>query len=435
MTRARKWLRNAAIALLLVWVGAYAVDRLVLTFPCPPCHTEQTRALPRLGAKTVAGLVRIPANGMEFRSRVAGLNNRGGDGVIFLHGYPETSIMWEPVIARLAEEGFRVIAFDQRGYSPGARPGSTSSYSVDKLVSDVIAIADAAPFTRFHLVGHDWGGIVAWATAIHHPDRVATLTSLSMPHPAAYKEAFAEGADQLKRSSYVLLNWIPGVSEFILGFNNASYLRRFSWRDKPSAQREEYVRVFSEKGALRAVLNWYRALGIFADPPLGKTRQPTLFLWGYQDKSLSRIGAEKTADFVAGPYRFHKLAGGHALMVEEPDTVSDAILAHLQSWKIKNNLAGKRPPELADGSGTFDCSTSKPHCIEIGVAPNGEHIRIWNRCERRLKASIELTCSAWEPGVTLSYEFDLGPGSSMLRDATDFDYGECYHKRKVCLAN
>ncbi len=432
MIRVLKWLRNSALVLLVAWIAAYAVDRLFLSFPCPPCHTELTRALPRIGPKSIDGLVRIPANGMDFRARVAGFNNSDGDAVIFLHGYPETSIMWEPAIARLAKAGFRVVAFDQRGYSPGARPGSVSSYTTDELISDVIAIADRVGFARLHLVGHDWGSVIAWLTAERFPDRVATLTSLSMPHPAAFSEALAEGGDQLKRSSYVLLNWIPGLSEFVLGFNNAAYLRRYSWRDKPPAQRDEYVRVFSEKGALGAVLNWYRAPSFLSGPPVGKLRQPTLYIWGYQDRSLGRTGAEKTADYVSGPYRFLKLAGGHALMVEEPDTVSEAILTHLRNWKIEGQPAGASRHELASHPEELDCTTSKPHCIEIDVSPDGRHMKVWNRCEQTLKASISLMCSGWPPGTALKYEFDLGPGSSMLQTAQGPVSGQCYSKRKVC---
>ena len=128
-------------------------------------HRAETAALPMLDAETHNGLVRIAANGMEFRARVAGLDNTG-PGVVLLHGFPETSAMWIPLIELLSDQGFRVVAFDQRGYSPGARPEALDAYSIPQLVDDVFAVAQATGMQQFHLVGHDWGAAVGWAAVM-----------------------------------------------------------------------------------------------------------------------------------------------------------------------------------------------------------------------------------------------------------------------------
>ena len=125
MSRLKQLWILAAVCLLPV-TAAFAVDRLLLAPVCPDCHAEITKTLPLFDG-TQDGLVRIRANSMEFRARVAGFGNRGGEGVILLHGFPETSIMWEPLLERLSKEGLRAVAFDQRGYSPGARPFSQNA--------------------------------------------------------------------------------------------------------------------------------------------------------------------------------------------------------------------------------------------------------------------------------------------------------------------
>ena len=128
-----KWVWIAAAIVVLPIAALYAIDRLFLAPSCPNCHTEMTNAL-SLFDGTQDGLVRIKANSMEFRARVAGMNNLGGEGVILLHGFPETSIMWEPLLERLSQAGYRAIAFDQRGYSPGARPRTQNEYTKGNII-------------------------------------------------------------------------------------------------------------------------------------------------------------------------------------------------------------------------------------------------------------------------------------------------------------
>src|SRR3954451_14739753 len=144
------------------------------------------------------------------------LGPEDGDAVILLHGFPESSLSWSGVVPLLAGAGLRVVAPDQRGYSPGARPAGVESYTTDQLAGDVVGLADALGIGTFHLVGHDWGAAVAWVTAVRHRDRLRTLTAVSVPHLAAYGAALRSDADQQQRASYIGLLRQPGKAEHVL---------------------------------------------------------------------------------------------------------------------------------------------------------------------------------------------------------------------------
>jgi pimeloyl-ACP methyl ester carboxylesterase len=160
---------------------------------------------------------RLRARGLVFDTLVAGPPT--GEPVVLLHGFPQTAACWIRVAQALAAAGYRVLAPDQRGYSPGARPAAVRAYRMPELVADVLALAEAAGAARFHLVGHDWGGAVAWALAGRHPERVATLTSVSTPHPRAFAAALLTGG-QLPRSAYIGFFRIPRLPELVLGLGS-----------------------------------------------------------------------------------------------------------------------------------------------------------------------------------------------------------------------
>ncbi|HEX6311493.1 MAG TPA: alpha/beta hydrolase, partial [Acidimicrobiia bacterium] len=136
--------------------------------------------------------------------------------VLLLHGFPETSYSWRHQIEALGAAGYRAVAPDQRGYSPGARPGEVAAYHPERLVEDVVGMADALGADRFHLVGHDFGGLVAWHTAARHAGRLATLTAVSTPHPRAVARSILEGGEQREKSSYMLFFRSPGAEAFFL---------------------------------------------------------------------------------------------------------------------------------------------------------------------------------------------------------------------------
>lgn len=272
---------------------------------------------------------------MVFRARFAGREGAAREPVVLLHGFPETSIMWSNLMGGLADEGYQCFAPDQRGYSPGARPGPVEDYAYQKLVSDITALADTLGYTRFHLIGHDWGSAVGWALIHLHPDRVRSWTAMSVPHLDAFASAIADDSDQRRRSRYMAFFMIPEKPEEALANDNFAQLRSL-WSSIPKEQQEEYLRVFFERGGLTAALNWYRANSVLLEkqregPKFGSVQHPTLVIWGNQDMAIGRASVERSAQYMKGPYRLVELDAGHWLAQEEPGRVHDEILRHLRS--------------------------------------------------------------------------------------------------------
>lgn len=232
------------------------------------------------------------------------------------------------MVGPLAEAGYRVVALDQRGYSPGARPTDDAAYA------DVAAVADHLGADAFHLVGHDWGGAVAWRTTEAHPDRVATLTSLSTPHPSAIRAAVHGelGGDQAERSGYMAFFAAPGAAELMVADDAAGVRALFEASGLPAVEAEPYVQTFASVEALDAALAWYRsAMGGLTDPADPIT-VPTLYVWGVDDPALGREAAEATASHVSGAYRFVELEGvGHWVVESAPERVTALLLEHLAS--------------------------------------------------------------------------------------------------------
>ncbi|MEM7399153.1 MAG: alpha/beta hydrolase [Pseudomonadota bacterium] len=420
--------------LLLPLAAAYAIDRLMLAPSCPDCHAAETAALPLFDGNT-DGLVRIRANNMTFRARVAGSGNSQGDGVILLHGFPETSIMWEPLLQALQEAGYRAIAFDQRGYSPGARPRFENAYTRGKIASDALAIADAVGFEKFHVVGHDFGGAIAWTLADRRSERVLSLTSLSMPHPLALSEALSNPSPQWPASSYVLFYRLPFMPELVLGFDQAALLKHWKWDRHPEDHIVEYRRVFSEPGALHAALDWYRAFEFRSLDPAGKVRPPTLFVWGEEDRAFSHASALATANYMDGPYRFRSVNAGHDLMLDVPQIVVSEVLGHLESaarvqeeWKVA--LASESPERSPR------CDKVPPHCLRIDLSPAGQTFRIRNQCDDAYKGVVRVTCSGWAENAGVEYRFNLGSKSELAQEGIGTHNGQpngtCYIRPRLC---
>jgi pimeloyl-ACP methyl ester carboxylesterase len=237
---------------------------------------------------------------------------------------------WAQTMTALGDAGYRAVAFDQRGYSPGARPTGVESYGLDPLVADVIAVADELGGHRFDLVGHDWGGAIAWHVAGRYPDRVRTLAVASTPHPLAFRAALRGelGGDQPSKSGYVDFFRSDGAEDFFLG-NDAAALRGMYSALPPEAA-EEYVAVLSDPGAMTAALNYYRATSFDDQPPAGDITSPTLYVWSTDDMALGREAAEATGSHVTGPYRFEVLEGvSHWVPEAAPADFSRLLLEHL----------------------------------------------------------------------------------------------------------
>jgi pimeloyl-ACP methyl ester carboxylesterase len=323
-----RWVKRILLALGVSLVLAVAVlaGGSLLSLDWDRQHSARTEALPVFQKGDSDGLVRIEANGMTFRARVYGLSNRG-PGLLLLHGFPETSAMWEPLGLVAAEAGYRVVAFDQRGYSPGARPEGVISYAATELAEDVLAVADTMGFESFHLVGHDWGCNVGWAVTIQNPDRVLSWSGLSIPHPATLLADVARDPP-----TYIMVFTAPWVPEVMLTFNDLAGLRR-TYELATGNQREEYLAVFSEPGALTAALNWYRAIPASFEI-LDELTQPistsTLFIYGTGEGWVTPDYLERQREFMAGPYQELELDAGHWLIQPQTEAVVGAVLAHLQ---------------------------------------------------------------------------------------------------------
>lgn len=269
----------------------------------------------------------IPTPAGSFDAIAAGPED--GRPVLLLHGFPQAGVSWEFPVAALGARGYRAVAPDQRGYSPGVRPERAAEYGVTDLVSDVVALADELGWPRFDLVGHDWGGTVAWWTAGGHADRLRTLTVVSTPHPMALAHALRADEDQHLRSQY-MIEFRQSSAERRMLADDADALRRiFEWRVEPSRV-DEYVRRLSEPGALTAALNWYRAGrpgGV-----IGKIDVPTLYVWSTEDVAFGSTAALETGNWVSGPYRFEMLEDmSHWVPEEAPELLTAHLLHHLES--------------------------------------------------------------------------------------------------------
>lgn len=254
-----------------------------------------------------------------------------GPVVLLLHGFPQDHTSWDAIADGLHAAGFRTIRPDQRGYSPGARPEGVDQYRLGVLAADAVALLDHLGVERAHVVGHDWGGAVAWALGAEHAERVLTLAVLSTPHPAAMSRAMVRSTQGL-RSWYMGVFQVPGLSERLLAPGGRFWAGLM--RGLPPAAVERYSRNAQEPGALTAMLEWYRALPRDMRRPSVRWRAirvPTVYVWGGRDPALGEAAARWTADYVHGPYAFVILPReGHWLPECAPAEVLTALLGHLK---------------------------------------------------------------------------------------------------------
>lgn len=269
-----------------------------------------------------------PLTRYEHAGLTFDVDDSGGEGdvVILLHGFPQSKSSWHRVAPVLAEAGYRVLAPDQRGYSPGARPRRRRDYALAHLVGDVVALADAAGAQRFHVVGHDWGGAVAWGLGASQPERVASLASLSTPHPRAMAASLVRST-QLLRSWYMLAFQVPALPERLLS-RGGRMRKELASSGLPPEQVEESVRLMAG-GAARGALGWYRALP-FGSPSLAAdVTVPALYVYGAQDFALGRKAADLTGSHVTGPYRYEVLEDVGHWIPELGDRLNPILLEHL----------------------------------------------------------------------------------------------------------
>ena len=255
-----------------------------------------------------------------------------GPVVVLLHGFPEFSYVWRRQIEPLAAAGFRVIVPDQRGYNLSSKPSSVAAYALPELVSDVIAIADQLGREKIFLAGHDWGAAVAWSTALLHPQRIAKLAVLNVPHPSVMRKFLSTRPRQLLRSWYMFFFQLPWLPEAVFSaFNFRIGSRALLRSSRPGTFSEEdlaqYRAAWSQPGALTAIINWYRALfRARVEFPDKIVRVPTRLLWGERDAFLLSEMARESLRYCTNAELFTFANATHWLQHEEPARVSELLI-------------------------------------------------------------------------------------------------------------
>lgn len=283
----------------------------------------------------------ITANGLRFAIDTAG----EGDAVaLCLHGFPEARIAWRAQLPMLAAAGWRAVAPDLRGYGDSDKPRGREAYRIGHLVDDVAALFDALGARRRLLVGHDWGGAVAWAFAIKQARPLDGLVVLNAPHPARFREVLARSWAQRRRSWYMAAFQLPWLPEAAMragrGHGVAQAIRSVSTGpgDVPPEALEVYRRNAGRRGAMTAMIDYYRANLAALRRPVEAPRitTPTLLVWGEADKALGPELAEGLDPYVAD-LTIQRLPGvSHWVQQAAPEAVNAAILG----WLGARGLAG-----------------------------------------------------------------------------------------------
>jgi len=255
-----------------------------------------------------------------------------GPVVLLLHGFPEFWYSWRNQIAPLAAAGFRVIVPDQRGYNTSSKPRGARSYALSHLISDVLAIADQLGQARIFLAGHDWGAAVAWSVALLHPQRVAKLAILNVPHPSVMRRFLKTNRRQLRRSWYMFffqLPWLPeaAFSAFHFRLGVRSLVRSSRPGTFSSEDLALYRAAWSQPGALTAMINWYRAAFRFRSKfPDSTVHVPTRILWGERDAFLLSEMAHDSLRYCDTAELYTFANASHWLQHEEPARVSELFI-------------------------------------------------------------------------------------------------------------
>ena len=285
----------------------------------------------------------------DVRLHVVTAGPEDGDVVVLLHGFPEFWYSWREQIPALVDEGYRVVAPDMRGYNESEKPRGVDAYRVDRLVADVAALvghyADAGADgdgASAHVVGHDWGGAVAWSTAIREPAVVDRLAIMNAPHPGRFRELLRRPA-QLRRSWYMFAFQLPALPEFGLTRDDAAVLDELFRDSMPAEERRHYRDALQRPGAARAAVNYYRAflrLGVRDELPLlsppaptpePTVAAPTLVVWGDDDDALLPANADGLDRWVPD-LRVERIPeASHWVQVDAPERVNDALRAHLEN--------------------------------------------------------------------------------------------------------
>jgi pimeloyl-ACP methyl ester carboxylesterase len=265
-----------------------------------------------------------------------------GPAVILLHGFPESHRTWREVAPRL-EDRFRLIMPDQRGFAGSDQPQDVEDYKTDTLIGDIFALADTLGLESFALVGHDWGGAIAWPAALRGDPRLKKLAIVNAPHPVIFQKSVIEDADQRAASQYINAFRTPGFEKVIetMGFETffeKTFARHADTSKMLESEKQQYLADWSQPGAMHAMLNWYRAGKMIVPPPgitvplpdwvlkaFPKVEVPTLVVWGMNDTALLPIQLQGLEEMVDDLHIVRLPGVGHFAPWEAPDDVATAL--------------------------------------------------------------------------------------------------------------
>jgi pimeloyl-ACP methyl ester carboxylesterase len=268
--------------------------------------------------------------------------SEGAEPLIFLHGFPESHRSWRHQLHNMVRD-FHVIAPDQRGYGGSDKPKEVEGYKAGRIVEDLIALADALGIGGFTLVGHDWGGAIAWLAALRHPKRIKRLVIVNAPHPLVFQRSLIDDEAQRAASQYVSTLRTPGIEAAIRAMGLDTFLENTigshaDLRLISESERQAYLDDWSKPGALTAMTNWYRAANflvpevgekarkpLWTHAPFPRLGMPVLVVWGLKDKALLPIQLEGLHDLIEDLRIVTEPGAGHFIPWEKPEVVTSAI--------------------------------------------------------------------------------------------------------------
>jgi epoxide hydrolase 4 len=277
----------------------------------------------------------ISTNGVHLHVVTDGPED--GPLVILLHGFPDFWYSWHKLIPELAARGYRVMAPDMRGYNESEKPEGVGAYALGTLADDVLGLIDAAGREKAHLIAHDWGGAIAWWTAMRNPERILKLVVMNVPHPVAMQRHLLRSPPQILRSWYMIFFQLPALPELLLGRRGGETMAKLLLRTaRPGAFTDDdialYKRAWTQPGALTAMINYYRALphDVRRRPPAGgRVRPPVLLIWGAKDTALGREMAPMSMRYCDDGKLELIEEATHWVHREEPERVKALIEAFL----------------------------------------------------------------------------------------------------------
>ena len=270
----------------------------------------------------------IKTNGIHLHTALAGPEN--GQPVFLLHGFPDAWFGWQSQIETLADAGFRVIAPDQRGYNMSEKPKGIASYAMPVLVDDILNLADGLGYDRFNIAGHDFGAMVVWNLAMHHPERIDKMAIANVPHPSVMKSYLRSQPKQMLKSWYALFFQIPKLPELVVRMSNWQFLISAMPDEFSAEEQDRYREAWEQPGAMTGMINWYRAMMQKSITTLetSKIKVPTLIIWGKQDPHLSYEMAELSVDLCDDGELITFDDASHWVLYDEPDATSKQLIHH-----------------------------------------------------------------------------------------------------------